>query len=102
MPPLPWQHTSPPHSLDEVHSVVLPDGQAVPVTHVAVPPPPSTPAKQHLLPVAQSIAAEQTWAVPDAHEVAHVLAAPAAPAQHCWPIMQLALPVHDGGVRHVP
>jgi hypothetical protein len=84
VPPLAWQQTSPPEqSVKELHSDVLPDGHAEPATQVAAPPPPSAAAKQHLLPVAQSVVAPQTWAVPGEQDVAHVLGAPAEPRQHC-------------------
>ncbi len=103
VPPLAWQQTSPPEqSLDAAQIVVVPDGQAALVWQVATPAPESAPARQHALPVAQSVGAEQTWAVPEAHAVWHVLGPPEEPRQHCWPIMQSPVPMHDGGVRQVP
>jgi hypothetical protein len=101
--PLPWQHTAPPEqSVADAQTVAVPDGQ-VPLWHVAVPPPapPSVAARQHALPDAQSVGAPQTCAVPDGHVVWHVLAAPAEPRQH-WPVMQSAVPMHEGGGRQVP
>ena len=103
VPPLAWQQTSPPaHALEDAQIVTVPDAQAVPVLQVAVPPPPSVGVKQHELPLAQSVGAEHTCAVPDGHVVWHVLGPHAEPRQHCWPVMQSAVPAHEGGVLHVP
>jgi hypothetical protein len=103
VPPLAWQHTSPPeHALEDAQIVTVPDGQAAPVWQVAEPPPASFAVKQQALPVPQSVGAEHTWAAPDGHAVRHVLGPPAEPAQHCWPVMQSAVPMQDGGVLHVP
>jgi hypothetical protein len=87
-----------------VQSLFEPAGHVAPVWHVLgvkPPPPASAPSAQHELPVAQSPLFAQIWVTPAGHDAAQAATPPSVPLQHTWPIMQLAVPKHGTGARHV-
>jgi hypothetical protein len=102
--PPPQQDSPVPHCAVVVQSLFEPAGHVAPVWHVLAvkpPPPASAASAQHELPVAQSPLFAQIWVTPAGHDAAQAATPPSVPLQHTWPIMQLAVPKHGTGARHV-